>query len=225
MHLFAGAVANVLDSGNDGQQTIAKRWLSEALDAARLAVSLDPTYAKFHATLARLASLDGDYDTARYEIDRAVDLEDSSRIDYALRINNYEFYRIRFELRQSSANALAAVNAARTDAQDHILALRDSMEDSLTDARKQVAALSAKNLEFLGLFAAILSFTLGSLQIATSYAARDARMLIVALMGALLVTFSGFAILVGVNEKAGRIRTAFVALGGLLFILLSYLLP
>lgn len=232
VHLFAGAVANTLDSGNDEQQDIAMPWLDKALAAARLAVRLEPTYAKFHATLARLASLKGDHATARREISQAVDLEDSSRIDYALRLSNYESFFIRFELRQSSVKALAAVNAARTDAQDHILGLRDEilmsskpMADSLAEAKEQISALSTRNLEFLGFFAAILSFTLGSLQIAGSYSARDARLLIVALMGALLVAFSGFAILVGTADRAARVRMAFTAFSGILFILLSYLLP
>ncbi|MFI5695414.1 tetratricopeptide repeat protein [Kribbella sp. NPDC051586] len=232
IHMFAGVVALVMEAEEGSKAQVGREWLERALDAALKAVELDRSYAKFHSTLGRLRSLNGDYAGARREFDRAVDLESSSRADYSLRITNYEAQRMRNSLRESGAAVAAEIRATRADAEARMDALGQSMIQTIEENRLSLAAASkridessTRNLEFLGFFAAILSFTIGSIQIAISLTPSQAARLIIVLMGVLMGVFAGFGLLVSSPSKAGYLRAAIVFTFGSLIVLSTFLLP
>jgi hypothetical protein len=232
VHMFAAVVALVMEAEEGTSSDIGRKWLDSALDAAVRTVELDRSYAKFHSTLGRLHSLNGNFSAARRELDQAVDLEDSSRSDYGLRITNYETQRMRNSLRESGWAVMEEIRAHKAAAETRldefgksIIVTIEENKASLNAATKRIDEASTKNLEFLGFFAAILSFTIGSIQIATSLAAQDAARLIFVLMGGLLGVFAGFGMLVAKPTRGGYIRVGVVFVVGGLIVLSSFMLP
>ena len=97
-------------------------------------------------------------------------------------------------------------------------------ERKLEEQEKQTIV---KNMEFLGLFSGIVSFTIGSLTIGSAVANQSilhAAGLIVVLMGALMGVFAAFGIILHgvVGKKAGR--NFFVLLLGLAIVVGGILL-
>jgi hypothetical protein len=78
-----------------------------------------------------------------------------------------------------------------------------TLEEQVAQARSQVEESvkraddsSIRNLEFLGFFAALISFTIGSIQLSAAQKAVGPAPLIVVLFGALLCAFAGFTFIV-----------------------------
>lgn len=234
VHMFAGAYAAVgeaLEVSDPGENEWLEALAEPAMTAAKKAVSLEPRYAKFRSTLARLYSMSGLFDEAASELDHAIDLEDSSRPDYAIRLGNYEAQKMRNSLRRNGAAIERSVNLARMDAESRIDSLADSLSSELktTDASVKVALqrvdeASARNLEFLGFFAAVMSFVIATIQISTQFSADEALKLIVVLTGALLAAFSGFNLLVAASWRTAIVRSATIFVVGVSIIVVGYFL-
>jgi len=191
-HAFAEAVALVyeLDDVADTPRFADQRseWLENAMSAADKVVNEKPDYAKYYCTRARIESLLGKYADALKDIDKAIDKEDISRKDYAIRIGSYESrgQQIRGKMEQTGV---------RKNFEDHMAAETQRYQDELVAREKETAT---KNMEFLGLFSGIVSFTIGSLTISGAIAEQSiaaAAGLIVVLMGALIAAFAGFGII------------------------------
>ncbi len=99
VHQFAFTYAWACEEAETPQALARYRsvWGGKALNAARRAIELDPKYAKYYCTRARILAIDGDYADAAADIDRAIDLEDSSRRDYMIRLMDYRYYKLRIE--------------------------------------------------------------------------------------------------------------------------------
>jgi len=197
--------------------TLAKHSIEKALE-------IDPTYAKFYATMARVLMIEGKYDSSISLLRRAIDLEDSSNNDYAIRIGKYQFYIL-----QAKEGRRMHEFGERITAFNEDLELRQKTLTENTEAAiKRIDASLLKNVEFLGLFAAITIFSLGAVQISIALAGISflkAGALIIVLMGSILVVFSGFGIILHGLEKGKRSRNVVVMLLGFVFIgigLLSY---
>lgn len=95
VHLFADFVATVYEEGR-GRLDLREKWLSEGIESARACCQyLAPEYPKFHATYGCLLALRAseemdDLSIARQEIQKAMVLEPSYEIDYAIRIGQYQ---------------------------------------------------------------------------------------------------------------------------------------
>lgn len=208
VHLFADMVATILESDEKMLERFRDRWLGEALLAASRAITLTPQYAKFYATQARLEALDGEYDVAMRLIDQAIDLEDSSRGDYALRIGNYQTQRVRivFDRRAASLaeHSRQSADSLRNELSHLTTALTEARAE-LAHAHEETRRGAVRNIEFIGFFAGIVSFTIGSLQLAAGQNARDAALLILMLTGAMLIAFTGFSYLLEPPSRERRI--------------------
>ena len=74
-----------------------EEWFNMGFIAVQKAIELEDSYAKFYSTRARLYSLIGEYDKALKDIKIAIDKEDSSNIDYSMRISTYLSQKMRIE--------------------------------------------------------------------------------------------------------------------------------
>ncbi len=220
-HALAIAVADIFEATEfDEARRPDPVWLSKGIAASETALEAEWGYAKFHCTQGRLLALQGSYGRALEEIATAIDLEDSSKSDYALRIGSYRMYAQRIGNKQRSEMVKCRVDEQIAAAQDLV---RD-MEFSLEDMKTKQAALEeetrgslTKNMEFLGLFAGIVSFTIGGISIAGAMAEKSfvgAAGLLVVLMGALLTVFAGFGIILhGYRGEKSRRNAGVLALG------------
>lgn len=204
LHAFAVNVASAAEAG----VSVENRIIDEAKRAVAVAIGLEPRYAKFHCTRGRLQAVAGDFSGGRSSIRKAMDLEEESKSDYSLRIGAYQ-------------HQLAQVSVAEMQA---------TLEKQVADAEAQVAEtgatmlrqvedLRSQNLTTLGLFTAILSFTLGSLQIAQGQAFEQAASLIIVMAGSIMTVYGLFLLVVRRNLRdTSRPMVALSVLGAAIVI-------
>lgn len=99
VHLFPNLYAMVCEKAAPSEvPKIKERWGRDAQDAVDRAIALDETYAKYHCTKARILAIDGDFDGAERQINRAIAMEDSQRKDYMIRLADYQYHKIMIQL-------------------------------------------------------------------------------------------------------------------------------
>lgn len=160
--------------------------------AVDCAIRIDSKYAKYYCTRGRLCALIGDeksYVAADKDIYHAIEIENSKRDDYAVRIGQYQYYRLSV---QSKMQMLQMT--------DEYKETERQLQEQIKDIKGQVMS----NIEILGFFAGIISFILGSLSLATGQTATDAAGLIIVLMGTLLGAFSGFGFILSAGKGAKK---------------------
>ncbi len=102
VHAFAFAFAVICEKqGGATALNTVEKWYEKALDAVNLAIELDPKYAKYYCTKARILAVGGQFAEALGLIQSAISLEKSSRADYALRIAEFQYYSLYIQIRQS----------------------------------------------------------------------------------------------------------------------------
>lgn len=206
-HAFAETVALVFENASDELLAELKAsskddWIKIAKKDAQDAIDMDieeqkiqahkkgiyggkyDAYAKFYCTRARLEALCGELDAAIKSVNEAIKLEKNTRTDYSIRIGQYAGYEQQFRAQQ------------KLQVQERAMA--DQMHEMNLLMEQQEKESMAKNMEFLGLFSGIVSFTIGSLSITGAIAEQSikhAAGLIVVLMGALMCVFAAFGII------------------------------
>lgn len=172
LHSFAEAVALLHEEG----VRLDDRVMKKAMDAVERAICLNRDYPKYYCTRGRLLAARGDFKNAEESVQEAIDREDSGSFNYQLRIMDYQqvLNRIRMdEAKQSIARAL---------------------DEALKEIRDYEKESRLRSLELLGLFATLVTFALGSIQIAVRQNFASAAKLIVILSGSLLCVYGGFAV-------------------------------
>jgi len=132
-----------------------------------------------------------------------MDLEDSTMDDYSIRISQYQYYRL-----QNQANMqIKNLQNELAEEQERVEELRSSMTSSV---------------EIIGIFAGVVSFVLGSLSLADGQTAVHASLLIATLMGALIVVFAVFAMLLRASDKSYNRKMGYICIAlGLTMVIIS----
>ncbi len=100
-HTFANAFATICEKClPEDLNTIVSTWYDSALYCVNKAISIEPDYAKYYCTKARIVSIKHHFEEASELILKAIDKEDSGKSDYALLIGNYQYYRILIAIRK-----------------------------------------------------------------------------------------------------------------------------
>lgn len=180
--------------------------IQDLLSKIKDAISKDQNYAKFYATKGRVCALKEDYVKAKESIREAMDKEQSDKRDYPIRMVEYQSQLIRVEREE----ALKAWIDKIAIAEKQIALGYEKIEKYGEQAR-------TRNLEFLGFFVALVSFTIGSVHVAAQRPLLEAAQLIVTLSGALMLSFSGFTILLYGTSQKMRFISLFV-IGGVVII-------
>jgi tetratricopeptide (TPR) repeat protein len=209
---YQNTKTEVIENG-EAENMQKQEWLSKAFYAVEEAIQLQ-NYAKFFCTRGRILALMGNFDEAMESIKDAIDFEDSSERDYAIRIGNYQYHKLSILARMQNQQIKNLVEHY----EKRIKQENQKVQQELMDTTKKIENSTIKNLEFLGLFAGIIGFTIGSISIAGNLAGKSfagAAGLIIVLMGALLCVFSGFGVILHGLEKGKRGRNIVVFLAGL----------
>lgn len=150
--------------------------IGKALIAVDDAIRLDPTYIRYHYNKSRLLFLAGNFDEALEEVDTAI-LKQLPNNSYTRIISDYQSHKMKIlvelgkrEIAQEQANIEKEV--------------------------EKVKGSLVKNIEIVGFFAAVVAFSIGSIQIvAVQENLTYAMQLIVVLFASLLSVFSAFGII------------------------------
>ena len=217
-HAFAETTALVFETGTtqlrEQLETAPEHWLEEAKTSVIKAIAQDEGYAKFYCTYGRIQALCGDLEEAIKNVNKAIALEKNTRTDYSIRIGQYSGYYQQFRAQQKLQVQEAAMAAQM---QEMTLAMEAQEKETM-----------AKNMEFLGLFSGIVSFTIGSLTITGAIAEQSikhAAGLIVILLGALMCVFSAFGMIlhgfhqVKKDQKTQRFKRSFICRHLIVFLL------
>ncbi len=216
MHAFADIVAHAFEYNwihnlnNPPEDSV----LEEAILFVEMCISMDSGYAKFYCTKGRLLSFRGQYTQGLEMVQKAIDLEDSRKSDYPIRISNYFYYRQQIQAREQNTFIEKRINQYQQEK-------LDAMENVVSTSVEEIQGSMIKNIEFVGLFAGIISFTIGSISISSNLATisfAGAAGLIIVLMGALLCVFSGFGVILHGFQKDNWVRTVLVFLTGLFIV-------
>lgn len=203
LHNYSFCVANAfyesIFNKNDNREE-----LKEAIANVKKAIRLDKNHAKFYATLGRLQILDEKFNKGRSSINDAIKLESSQGKNYSIIISEYQSYL-----------AIGKIYEFMVD-NNHTY---KEFKIELDETKKELRNINTKNLEFLGFFTALISFTIGSISIADGQSFHEAARLILTLCGGLLIVFSGFGFIIGNSEKLKS--QILVGLMGLLVIYFS----
>ena len=187
-HAFAETAALVFENASaqlrEQLDTAPEHWLEDAKTSAIKAIAQDESYAKYYCTCARIQALRGEIEDAIKNVNLAIALEKNTRTDYSIRIGQYSGYYQQFRAQQ------------KLRVQEEAMA--SQMQEMKLAMEAQEKETMAKNMEFLGLFSGIVSFTIGSLTITGAIAEQSikhAAGLIVVLMGALMSVFAAFGMI------------------------------
>lgn len=102
---FCNAFATICEQcDEEDKKRIVSRWYDKAFMCINRAISMDPGYAKFYSTKARILCLNGRYGEAQQLFNRSIAMEDSSRSDYALTIMSYQNYKMAVSFQQQKSN-------------------------------------------------------------------------------------------------------------------------
>ncbi|EFC79148.1 hypothetical protein [Parafrankia sp. EUN1f] len=189
LHLAASIIADHHEADADADPQL----LLEGERLIRQAIALSHgTYPRYHATHARIATLRGAYGSARASIARAIEDEDSSGAEYALRIGDYQLIRARIQHAQQAE------------------VLRVGQDEASSELRR----IRAQILEIMGLLAAVIAFITTAANIAAGQPPGPAAGLLTTAGGMTLLVFWGFHVLV--VDSGGRRRLLPLALGAIL---------
>jgi tetratricopeptide (TPR) repeat protein len=190
--------------------------LAEARRALDTAITqTHGAYARYHATYARLLLLEGEYARAEEEVDQAIDREEPTKADYAIRIGEYQAIKLDIKVRQSmkalTFEQASTVNELRSLQQTTVSELeriRGEIDGRIGEAR-------ADAMQLLGLLAAVVAFVVSASSIAAQLRtfAVSGR-LFVTVAGAILVIYAGFSLSFLRPSASGTARSvAVLALG------------
>lgn len=170
LHVLAEVIAEYQEQAETHQVDL----VLEGERAVTRAIALSRgTYPKYFATLARLQILRGAYGEARRSVAIAIEQEDSTGRDYALRVGDYQPIRSRVQLAQQSGDLQAAQASALGE---------------MRGARRET-------LEVLGLLAAVIAFLVTTTNLAGRFEPRAAAGLVLLTAGGIIVVFAAFHVL------------------------------
>ncbi|MCK9472016.1 MAG: hypothetical protein M0Q88_09735 [Bacilli bacterium] len=166
-------------------------------------------YSKYYATLGRLLAIQGEYEKTIEYINLAIDKEDSSNSDYAIRIGDYQ-------------NLLTSINIKRILKETKNL---NTLRSDLEKIKNETEKAKFENLSFLGFFTALLSLIIGSIQLAQNAEFADIIRSILVLSGGLILALGAFNMILLKSKQQIIISIILFGIGLFIIILALTVVP
>ncbi|XXM71454.1 tetratricopeptide repeat protein [Lysinibacillus sphaericus] len=202
LHSYVESVVAAEERGLDIDQAI----VGDAREKMDQIIRMDNQYPKFYCTKGRLLAVLKQYREAKTAIHKAIDKEDSSSTDYAIRLNEYQSHLSRIEAAESSSLILDELEKTRSELEESKLELEISMDKMQKD-----------NLQSIAFFVAIISLTIGSFNLIGNKPFLDSAFLIMILTGCILIGYLSLGMLLQ-QKKSPWKHQVFILLIGLLLI-------
>lgn len=195
---YAEIVAQALES----EKNIGNQYIESAFTNINKAIMINQNYAKYYCTLGRLQSAVNDFVNAKKNIVKAIDIEDTSKKDYAIRISEYQDYLIKCNTRES----LEKMNDTIRKNVEEINRIKDELKGDIQDEKNSI-------LEFIGFFSAIITFIISSVQISINMEYKPAISFILVMLGALIIAFGTLRTIIKMDKKAIMVTVVFAIIG------------
>ncbi|HEY1833014.1 MAG TPA: hypothetical protein VGG08_01150 [Solirubrobacteraceae bacterium] len=195
LHTLAQIIASLAEQGHADEL-----MLDEAEDAVRQAISLEPKYAKYQATLARILLHEDRYKEAMEAVTEAIELESSAGPHYALRVGDYQDVRMAITFGEAS---------------DKLNKQHEAAAKELQEARADLEEQRTLVFQLLGLLAAVIAFIVTGVQVARDQKLSDAAGLMILIASSTVTVFAGFRLLFPGREGQGDVRAYVLLVGGL----------
>lgn len=188
-HAFADLLATSCERFEENSADLLNKWGKQAEYELSQAIEKTNGYAKYYCTQGRLYALRGEYDKAVRSVRTAISRESSSGNPghFSLRIMQYQSHLLRIQARSE----IHRLNIQQKKMEDDVLKIRDSL---------------INNVEIIAFFSGVISFIIGSLNLAEKYPAAQAAGLIIILLGALLMVFNCFSLILHLEKKSIPVR-------------------
>ena len=175
---YADIVATAIDFGIPG----AHGELPSAKAAIQASIETSPSYAKYPFLLAKLVIHEQDYEGAQRLTRYAIDLEDSSRVTYALRIGEYQ----KFELDILVRRAVATLDKRFEQVEKSLVTANVELEKAVNETKGQVLAQ-------LGFFAGVLAIILTAVDVTKGQNSATALPILVTISGVIILSWSALS--------------------------------
>lgn len=195
LHSFAEAVVKAFEEGYFTKEEN-HDLLEQGLQVVNDAIGIIPKYPKFYFTKGRLQAILGQHKAARIQIKKAIQLEDMSKKNYTLKIGDYQKQLLNISYKENMEKVTLTIN----EYEEKIL----DLENKIKKAFKELEVARIRNIEFLGFFTALISFTIGAIQILDNQNFNDAFRLILVLCGGLMLVLGGFGIILSGSKRLKR---------------------
>lgn len=162
---------NILLLENDG----ANNEIRTALKYIDQAIDLCPNYAKYYATKGRLLALLKRFDEAKVNIGKAIDLEDTSNLNYRFVISEY-------------TSELSSIRIR--EIYNHELSIISQLNSDLSESKQILEQNTVKIIEILSLFSGVIALIFGGIEFSINYEFQDSIMLISFLFIAVIITIN-----------------------------------
>lgn len=226
LHAYCDVVVSCVDEGMSDEVPQDLEQASRLIDTV---LELDEdNYAKFYHTKARLLIETGHFEEAAKYVHLAIKYEDTSTQDYAIRISHYrstllnikyrrEHQQMKQEMEHQLEMAKSLIEQNRRDIEKRINVhnqTTEKMKDEMVNLRQQ-------NMQMLAFFTAIISFTIGSINIiGLQNNFYFASLIILVLGGSLLLINLGLGIILSTSPFKWR-KNIFIATVGMLLIVMA----
>nr|DAW20649.1 MAG TPA: hypothetical protein [Caudoviricetes sp.] len=208
-HAFAVLFVDIVEKNEQNFEQcreLIETWNSKAFTAINSAIQRDSEYARYYCTKGRILSLMGRYDEADEQIYTAIIKEDSTKVDYAIRISKYQYYKIQNQYKKQLNDLQTQIK----NEQEEISRMNNSV---------------ISNIETITLFSGIVSFVLGSLHLADGSSTVHAALLIVILMSCLMIVFVAFILLLhSSNKKFNKKSCYFLLIFSIVVIIMAIII-
>jgi tetratricopeptide (TPR) repeat protein len=210
LHNYAEAIVQA----KENSLYITDEQMNEALELInKVTGRRDPSNAKFHCTRGRILAQYGQFAEAKRSILKAIDLEDSSNSDYSIRINDYQYHLVRVQTIEFNRSFEGKLSEFNRSLEGKLSTTEQSLAEQKKDIDKSLHSIKAENLQMLGFFVAIISFTMGSLNILQGKKFLESGLLILILMGSTVLAYIGFGLLINIQvRKKAMIIVSILAL-------------
>ena len=198
----------------------------KALERIEKAKNINPKFAKYYYTHGRLLmahcreismqEAKREYDKAEFLINKAIDLEDSSRNDYAIKIVDYETALLRCKTERKLKEIDIALASAH-DNQNKTIEVQKQTEGLIKESqvlKEELEGQKKETLELLGFFSGIISLIVVTSQVVLNLDIVSASVIMLLFLGSIILAFSfmHFIILNGARKPSKTI-VGFVTFG------------
>lgn len=212
-YIVSNIIENQIDGGNDE--------LQPALEKIEDLLELDSTYARFHHTRAKLLIENEQFTEAMKSILKAIELEDETNKDYAIRINYYRNSLLEIKSRKLYRQMKEDISNAenRVLEQTNLIEVKvKNSEDEAKKVLKEMDSMRNTNLQMLTFFTAIISFIIGSVNIISKQESFFSASLLMLVFAGTLLLINLAAAIIFTDIKLKNFRFIITLLLGIVLI-------